>query len=227
MTSWIPIVSGLVAGAASAPHCLAMCGPLAAFAAGDVEASARARIARHQLGRLVAYAVLGAIAGGSGAAVVGALAPASVSLVLGGLLALGMLAAAVRLVRRPRAERPVVLRRSRPRTPLAARVIGRLPREPMLIGALSAILPCGALYSALLIAASAGSIGAGAAAMASFALASGVGLLAAGWMAERATSELGRRGIAALLVLGAVIVVARPIGQALSPDASPVCHCAH
>jgi hypothetical protein len=221
MDSWIPILSGLAAGAASAPHCLAMCGPLAAFAGGDDESSARARIARHQLGRLIAYAALGAIAGGSGAAGVRALAPQWVSVVLGVVLAVGMLATAVRLVRPPRPVRPIVLG-TRPRTPIAARVIGRLPREPMLIGALSAVLPCGALYSALLIAASAGSVAAGTAAMASFAIASGVGLVAAGWIATKANRS--RRGIAALLVVGALLVAARPIGQALSRDAPPVCH---
>lgn len=256
MDAWIAIVSGLVAGAASTPHCIAMCGPLAAFAAGADERAAGARIARHQIGRAIAYAGLGAIAGGSGAAIATMLAPEWVSVLLGAVLAIAMIAMAIRLVRRPLAPRLVGIL-SRPRTPrheaedalgpsppaaargalprsrailriastrFVARVIGRLPREPLLIGALSALLPCGALYSALLIAASGGSASSGAASMASFAAASGSGLLAASWIAKKARSELGRRTLAALLVIGALIVLARPIGQALSSDAAPLCH---
>lgn len=218
------IVSGLIAGAASAPHCLAMCGPLAAFAAGPAPTVDHGRIARHQLGRLVAYAALGAAVGASGGALARALAPDWASLALGLVLAAGMVMMAVRLVRPSTgAARPITIGR-RAHTPLITRVLGRLPREPMLIGALSAVLPCGALYSALLIAASAGSGASGAASMAAFAVTSGVGLLAAGWLARKPRSERGRRGIAAILMVGALIVVARPLAHALAPDAPPACH---
>jgi hypothetical protein len=46
----------------SAPHCAAMCGPLAACATG----CDRRRHAGYQLGRLGGYAIAGAIAGGLG-----------------------------------------------------------------------------------------------------------------------------------------------------------------
>jgi sulfite exporter TauE/SafE len=222
----LAIASGLVAGAASAPHCLGMCGPLAVFAAGSAPTRDHARIARHQLGRLLAYAALGAVAGGSGGAIVRALAPGWVSLALAILLAIGMSIAAIRLVRPARAAARPLSIGTRPRTPLVVRVLGRLPREPMLIGALSALLPCGALYAALVIAASAGTSAIGAATMAAFAVTSGIGLLAAGWIARRASSPRARHTIAALLAVGAMIVVARPVAQALQRDAEapPACH---
>lgn len=231
MDPWLSIVSGLVAGAASAPHCLAMCGPLAAFAVGgappDGSASLdRTRAARHQLGRFLSYCALGAVAGGSGGAVARALAPGWVSLVLAVVLAIGMIWSAFRLARPARGAAPLIVLGTRPRTPLVVRVLGKLPREPMLVGALSAVLPCGALYSALLIAASAGGPAWGAASMGAFAASSGVGLLAAGWIARAQRSPTGRRGIAAVLLVGALIVVARPVASVVAEGAAPACHTA-
>jgi hypothetical protein len=93
----------------------------------------------------------------------------------------------------------------------------------MLVGAVSGLLPCGALYSAVLIASSAGSAAWGAVSMAAFAAASGVGLLGAGLVSRAARSVGARRVLGLALVLGAVLVVARPLAQVLAPDASPSC----
>jgi sulfite exporter TauE/SafE len=224
MNAWWAIASGLALGIASAPHCFAMCGPLAAFAAGTEPSTRATRIARHQLGRLLAYAALGAVAAESGAWVARLVAPRWMSIVLGALLALGMLATAFELTRGRRASRPVALGRA-PRTPLVARVLNRLPREPMLVGAVAALLPCGSLYGGLLAASGTGSAANGAWAMAAFALASGVGLVAATSLASRASSLTARRVLASALVVGAMLVALRPIAVATQPSsATSVCH---
>ncbi len=224
MHPWLPLVSSLLVGAASAPHCFAMCGPLAAFASRTEHGFERARFLRHQLGRLVAYALLGAIAAGSGAWIARALAPDWVALVLGFGLAAGMIAMAVELtLPRGRPLAKAVRLGTAPRTPLVVRVLGRLPREPMLVGAISALLPCGALYAALLVASSAGSAWVGALSMAVFALVSGIGLVGAGLVARSMRSVSARRALGVVLVLGAVFVVARPLVRSLSRDTTPAC----
>jgi len=223
VTFWLAIASGLALGASSAPHCFAMCGPLATFAAGTDPGARIARILRHQLGRLAAYALLGAVAAASGAWIANMLAPRWASIALGAVLALGMLAMAFELAGvRMRGPRTVVLGRA-PRTPLVTRVLGRLPREPMLVGAISALLPCGALYGGLLVASGMGSAALGAAAMIAFAAASGLGLVAATSFASLARSGTARRVLAVALVAGAALVVSRPIAAALQPDARCVC----
>ncbi len=220
----MPALSGLLAGAASAPHCVAMCGPLAVFASGLDPAKARGRLARHQLGRGLAYTALGAIAGRSGAALTRFLAPDWVSIGLGVLLAAGMLLAASRLRGSGRSSRgSIVSIGRRPRRSLATRLFAWMPEDPTWIGVISALLPCGALYSALFIAAGAGTAAAGAASMAAFALSSGLGLLAAGAWSAR-PSENVRRGLAAVMVVGALLVLVRSAAHALAPSVASSCH---
>ena len=62
LSAWLAL--GAVAGASSVPHCVGMCGPLAA-AACPKGAGAAAPL-RYQAGRVVSYAALGAIAGALG-----------------------------------------------------------------------------------------------------------------------------------------------------------------
>jgi sulfite exporter TauE/SafE len=123
---------------------------------------------------------------------------------------------------RTRAPRIVTIGRA-PRTPLVARALGHLPREPLLVGAVSALFPCGALYGGLLVASSTGSAALGAGAMSAFAVASGVGLLAATSVASLARSATARRALAMVLVAGAALVVARPIASPEPSSAISVC----
>src|SRR5690606_6332096 len=145
MTAWMALGAGALAGGLSIPHCVAMCGPLAAFAAG--EKGSWRRIARYQLGRLGSYVALGIAAGSSGGALASLVAPRWAAIALSFFLAAAMVLAAVRLLG-PGEARLVQLGRRRPGTPWIARLLARLPREPALVGAVTALLPCGALYSA-------------------------------------------------------------------------------
>ena len=108
-------------------------------------------------------------------------------------------------------------------THVIARVLALAPREPSIVGALTALLPCGALYTAVLIAAGTGAWHEGALAMSAFALASGVGLASSAFFGQRArVSTRGRRILAAALIVGALVVVLRPL--LASDDEPPACH---
>jgi uncharacterized protein len=219
--------AGVLAGLASAPHCLAMCGPLAAFASRGEAAS---RAWRYHAGRALAYSSAGAIAGATQGAVLSVLAPEWISLVTAVLLSVALLLSALRLAgldREPSAAEPKLVRVSGKRsTPFAVRLLSRVPKEPFVFGAATVVLPCAALYTGLLIAASAGSAARGAMAMGAFATASSMGLLAASWVARRPMGTTGRRALAFALAVGAVLTLVRPIQGALSHAAEPNCHAA-
>ncbi len=221
------LVAGLLAGLVSIPHCLGMCGPLAAWAAippGQVHSPLRPL--RWQLGRLLSYTLLGGVAGGAGGRMLQLLAPSWLPLALSVALAVALLVSAVRLARRPSSPPLVSIRTSR-KTPFATRILARAPREPLVLGFLTALLPCGALFTGALVAAGAGSIASGATAMAGFAVASGLPLIAAAALGQgvRAMPFGARRVLAAGLVLGALVTLARPIPSLLN-EGSPSCHSA-
>lgn len=87
---------------------------------------------------------------------------------------------------------PILLPARIPRTPSRQRVLGRA----ILIGMVWALLPCGLLYSALMLAWMSGDIATGAAAMAAFAVVSGVQL----WLGQRGLLALLRAGREALAI---------------------------
>ena len=60
---WVACLTGAAAGLASTPHCLGMCGPLAAIACAS---KTHGGFWRYQLGRTISYAVAGALAGAGG-----------------------------------------------------------------------------------------------------------------------------------------------------------------
>jgi sulfite exporter TauE/SafE len=171
------LLMGLVGG----PHCVAMCGAACAGigqAAGARKASA---ILGFQLGRIVGYSALGALAAAS----------------IQGLGWLTIQSAALRpvwtmfhvaalllgLVLLLRAQQPVWLEAAGRRIWARAKAFGAgAGGAPVVLGVLWALLPCGLLYSALLVAAIAGAPWEGAAVMALFALGTGVTMSAAPWL---------------------------------------------
>ena len=203
-----------------------MCGPLAA-AQGS---RGRWGAARYQVGRGVAYVVLGAVAGGGGQAL-SALGGPVVGALVSLLMAAALLGLAIRLWRGERGERgergagrPVRLGRRRP--PLVARACRRLAPGPLGMGVLSGLLPCGLLWAALALAASTGEAVSGALVMAGFAGATGASLVVAGVVAAlvRGRALAGRRVLAGVLVVGAAITAARPVGALMAESAVPPCH---
>lgn len=225
------LLAGLALGAATIPHCLGMCGPLAAFACRG-GGGARAPV-RYQLGRTIAYVSLGALFGGVGSAVVSALPVSWASTITSWALAIALAVAALRLWRGSApaddAAQPIVLRRGRGRggrgPSLFQRALAVVKRDPFAVGLLTGILPCGALFAALVLAAGTGSPVAGAAVMLGFVTASGVGLLVAGALVARVAvlrrPELSRI-VAVVLAVGALLLVLRPI-PTIGSD-RPACH---
>ncbi len=175
-------------GWAGGPHCLAMCGaPCAAMAQTSRPQVGRSLMA-FQLGRLVGYSVMGALAAS----------------LMQGLGWLTVYSAALRPVWSFFHAFALVLGLWlvwRAQMPLWAQALGRATWQrllvwvqgftthplgvPLIAGMLWACLPCGLLYSALIVAALGGTLWQGAAIMATFALASGAVLGLGPWVLLR------------------------------------------
>ena len=175
-------ITALVMGLAGGPHCIAMCG---AACAGFGKAAGERRTQAmwsFQLGRVLGYSALGALAA---ATVQGlgwlttqsaALRPVWTMLHVAAFL-LGVLL----LVQ---ARQPLWLDTAASR--LWARVRAFNQRwgmaAPAIVGVLWALMPCGLLYSALMVAALSSQVWQGAVVMALFALGSSVSLWAGPWL---------------------------------------------
>jgi len=175
-------VTALLMGLAGGPHCIAMCG--AACAGIGQAAGPRKNVAMwsFQVGRVLGYSTLGAVAAASmqglGWLTVQSAALRPVwTLFHVATLVLGMLLLW-------KAQQPVWLEQAGRKIWSGARSLaqGRGRGAPLVIGALWTFLPCGLLYSALLVAALTGSAIEGAAVMALFALGTSVSMMAGPWL---------------------------------------------
>ncbi len=227
------ILAGAAAGLASAPHCAAMCGPLAGCASAERPLAGGAQ---YHVSRLAAYAVAGALAGWGSRFVQELLLGRAAGAVFSWSVALALALLAHRLWRRPeasRAERLVTLRRPgegglRERAAsLADRLWAHLPKHPAALGAMTALLPCGALYAALALAAGAGDPLYGALSMVAFGAVSALGLVAVGAVAAPARRLLSRplvaRGLATVCLVAAFVFAVRPI-TAITEGPAESCH---
>ena len=177
-------------GLAGGPHCIAMCGAACAGigqAAGPRKNSA---MLTFQLGRIIGYSSLGALAAASMQGL-GWLTVQSAA--LRPVWTLFHVATAVLgLLLLWKAQQPVWLEQAGKAIWQRARSLawGRGRGVPLVIGALWTFLPCGLLYSALLVAALSNSAVEGALVMALFALGTSVSMMAGPWLWLR----LGGRG---------------------------------
>jgi len=180
----LPVFLGaLVLGFAGSVHCVAMCGGIAGALSqampekGPVESLARSLL--YSLGRISSYAIAGALAGGFGS--IFEHVPSSLGLIRF-VVGLVIVVIGLQLVYKGRPFAP--LERTgqalwRLASPLARR-IGRPERawQVYALGLVWGWLPCGLVYSGLLIAAASGRPTTGAIAMASFGLGTLPALLA-------------------------------------------------
>ena len=216
-------VTALVMGLAGGPHCIAMCGAACAGIGQAAAPRGEQAVGLFQLGRLAGYAALGALAAASmqglgwltiqSAALRPAWTMVHVAAVLLGLVLL------------VRARQPVWLemgaRRVWARVRAATQSLGLA--APLGLGAAWALLPCGLLYSALMVAALAGSVAGGAAVMALFALGSGLSLWAGPWLLLRLGAN--GRGPWSLRVAGLALVLTSAWGlwMGLVHEQAPWC----
>ena len=197
-------VSAFVMGLVGGPHCVVMCGAACAGVARAAGDRGGLALLQFQAARVVGYALLGAFAAGS----------------VQGLAWLGQHLAVVRpvwtmmhvaavllgLVLLVQARQPAwidgwaqqVWRRTRP---LMAR-LGH--RAPVVLGVGWALMPCGLLYSALLVASLSASVWSGAAVMALFALGTTVSLVVGPWLVLRLRG--GRAGDWGIRLAGLALV---------------------
>ncbi len=175
-------LSALVMGLLGGPHCVAMCGAACAGIARAAEPHSTRALWSFQLSRLLGYSLMGALAGGTvqGLAWVGqhtaVIRPVWTMMHVAALL-LGLVL--VWQARQPafidgwsqtlwRKVRPVM--------------VAMGGRAPVVLGVGWALMPCGLLYSALLVASLSASALSGALVMAAFASGTMVSLVAGPWL---------------------------------------------
>ncbi len=163
-------------GLAATPHCAAMCGA----ACGGITRAGQGGGARSmlafQLGRLTAYAFAGAVVAGAMQALGWASVQAAALRPAWTLFHLMVLAWGLTLVLL--ARQPVWVQRAGLSVWSRVRPLVQRPGGVFAAGALWIFMPCGLLYSALLVASLTGGPGAGALAMLLFAAGSSLGLIA-------------------------------------------------
>ncbi|MHC4948481.1 MAG: sulfite exporter TauE/SafE family protein [Planctomycetota bacterium] len=213
------LVAVLVASLLGSLHCAGMCGGLVCLCVGGAGDRGRAlpHVAYHG-GRLVAYTTLGAASGALGGAidlggpVVGVVRPAALAagaivILVGGLALVRGGAAGLKCLRLPaRLERAFQR---------GLRAAAELPptRRALIIGLLTALLPCGWLYAFAITAAGTGHALVGAATMATFWVGTVPVLAVLGLGADRLAAPLRRHvptvTAVAILAIGVATVVGR------------------
>lgn len=216
----VAAATGIGLSLVSSVHCLVMCGPLAAATRGRGGSSA---LWQYAAGRLATYSLLGLLAGSVGKVLVESRFARWGEAGLSWLLASSLLITALSHLRKARSTPLVTLGRA-PQRHVISRVFLRIADEPLLLGMATALLPCGALLSALLAAAALGTPLSGALAMATFAVGSGVVLVAAAQLSRLSTlGATGKKALAGVLLVGAAIMLLRPLPM-LQSDGQASCH---
>ncbi len=218
----VPLAGGATLALAFGTHCALMCGPVAAASA----RGGRSGSLPYAFGRVVSYTLLGSLAGGVGHVLFESRWVRWLEVVVSASLVVFLVVAGVRQLL-PRRETLISLGRA-PKVTWAGRVLGQLADEPLLLGAATALLPCGALFTVVSAAVALGNALSGALLMCTFAVLTGGVLLGVRGLSARFAARAGRaqRGIlAAVFFVGAALTAARPLAS--SEDAEPPsCHAA-
>lgn len=215
--------TAVLMGLAGGPHCIAMCGAACAGigqAAGERRGAA---LALFQLGRVVGYALLGALAAASMQGL-GWLTVHSAALRPVWTM-VHVAAAVIGLVLLIQARQPLWLETGARR--IWARVRGATQRwglaAPLGIGVAWALLPCGLLYSALLVATLSGSWVDGALTMALFALGTSVAMTAGPWLLLRFGADVRGQWGVRLAGLALLVMSVWALWMGFAHDQAPWC----
>jgi hypothetical protein len=178
-------MTALLMGLAGGPHCIAMCGAACAGIGNAAGARRTSALWSFQAGRLASYSLLGAVAAASMQGLGWLTTQTAVMRPVWTLFHVGVMMMGLMLVLL--ARQPVWLDQTARSVWSRVRAFnanwGR--GAPLVIGALWAFMPCGLLYSAVLVAALSGGPLEGALTMALFALGSSVSLLIGPWLLLR------------------------------------------
>lgn len=216
-------VTALLMGLAGGPHCIAMCGAACAGIGKVAGERGTSVIWMFQLGRLASYSALGAVAAASMQGLgwlttqTAVMRPVWTMFHVAAML-LGLMLLVL-------ARQPIWLDTTARSVWSKVRALhatwGR--GAPLAIGALWAFMPCGLLYSALLVAALSGGLLDGALTMMLFALGSSVSLMIGPWLLLRlhggGTGEWGLR----LAGLALVATSGWALWMGLAHDTAPWC----
>ena len=198
-------ITALFMGIVGGPHCVAMCGAACAGISRAAGARSTQALWSFQFSRMLGYSLFGAFAAGSvqGLAVLGtntiAIRPLWTMFHAAAFL-LGL--ALIWQARQPAwidSLGQSMWRKARP-------VLTRLgPRAPIVLGIGWAFMPCGLLYSALLVASLSANVFEGAAIMALFSLGTSISLTAAPWLLLRLRG--GQSGAWAIRLAGLALAL--------------------
>jgi hypothetical protein len=249
MTMTSLLLAVVVVSIVGSLHCVAMCGPFVAFYSGGDASGGRHRVLSHlsyNLGRLVGYATLGALAGAAGSVVDLAARAAGIGQIAAGIAGGLMILWGVVLLLESLGIRLPALRLPQALSSHAVRLVQRLRRRPPLLragllGLCSGLLPCGWLYAFVVTAAGTASPLTGAAVMAAFWLGNMPILLGVGFGVQTIAKGVRRHirtlQATALIVVGMIGLVSRvnmpamalqKVSSALELDAAeaqqPPCH---
>lgn len=178
-------ITALFMGLVGGPHCVAMCGAACAGIGRAAGTRSTQALLGFQLSRMAGYALFGAFAAGSvqGLAWLGTntavLRPVWTMFHVAALLMGAVLLWRARQPAWIESLGQNVWRRARP----ALAALG--PRAPVVLGLAWALMPCGLLYSALLVASLSANALEGAAIMALFSIGTSVSLTAGPWLLLR------------------------------------------
>ena len=176
------VISAALMGLAGGPHCLVMCGAACAGITSAAPGAGTRAMWGFQIGRLLGYSLMGGLAAFSVQALGWLTVESAAIRPVWSMLHVGAVILGLLLVWQ--AKQPVWLDQSAQQ--LWAKIrrlnvnLGKV--APLAVGALWALMPCGLLYSALMVAALTGNALEGAITMACFALGSGVSLGFAPWV---------------------------------------------
>jgi sulfite exporter TauE/SafE len=219
----------LAASLVGSLHCAGMCGGFVAFYTGAGGRRQGLGHAAYNIGRLAAYATLGALAGALGAALDLASAPAGIqrgaAVLAGALIALWGTRTLLETagVRMARLEPPAALRGAVARG--VAAVAARPPAtRALVIGLLTGLLPCGWLYAFIVTAAGTGDALRGAGLMAVFWLGT-LPVMAGLAVAVQALAGSLRRWVPAVCAVAMIVVGLLAVaGRARAPERHAIQH---
>ena len=216
-------ITALLMGLVGGPHCVVMCGAACAGigrAAGPRKNSAMWTV---QAGRVVGYALLGGLAAAS---VQGLGWLTTQSAAMRPVWTLFHVAAvALGLLLMFNAQQPVWMESTGKAIWVRARgwIGGHKLAAPLMIGTVWALLPCGLLYSALLVAALSADAGQGALVMALFAAGTSVSMMAGPWLWLRLRGHGSGQWGVRLAGLALAISSGWAIWMGLVHDTAPWC----
>lgn len=210
MTTLVATV--FVASLLGSLHCAGMCGPFVAFAIGqpgENQSRLRLQLAYHS-GRLVTYALLGAVAGSVGALVdmtsaLAGLQPVAMALAGGMMIALGVTELLRQYGHRIAAVHPPKFLVQTVQRGQRLAIAMRPTRRALAIGLLTTLLPCGWLYAFAITAAGTGSPLWGAVVMAVFWVGTLPVLVSLGAGVQALMGALGKR-LPAVCAVGLIAV---------------------